>query len=309
MTTTDKPPQAGSDLRRRAGVLGGAVAGIGLVMLPVVQYLEMGRSPAERLATEMAQPLGLLWCGLFMALGITLGMRLFAGRRDGVAGMWWGIGIVWLVITLIGNPYVARAALQATEYPPTDQSPSEYFDGVVLLGGGIGPDPLDRPKLGGDGDRIRPVLQLWQAGLTNRIVVTGTSAIAGRPDPTQLTTDLLVSLGIPESTIVHVEGVNTAAEMENLRSVIDTHDARDSANSSEPGQSRKTRWAVVTSAFHMPRAMRLAQKQGMDLIPIPTAHRLGHEPIGLAATIIPSVGALDDLSRCWKEWLAALVGR
>jgi len=170
----------------------------------------------------------------------------------------------------------------------------------VLLGGGITSTPTNEPQLGFDGDRIRPVLQLWEAGRVERVIVTGTSAIPGTPGPAELTTELLQSFGVPREAIVAVSGVNTAAEMLALKDLF--------AVSSELG-GKQPRRALVTSAFHMPRALRLAAKAELELEPIPTSFRSNSTPVGVAASWVPTAAAMDDISKCAKEWLAKLLSR
>lgn len=279
----------------------GALVAAGFLMaLPLVQWLEFGRSAGERLATDMAMPMGLMWCGLTLAMGAAIGSKLSTARGRAAGCTGWVLVVAWFFLTLTGNKHLGRFAFAQTEHPSVVDDTSQHFESVVLLGGGIVTTPKGEPQLGPDGDRIRPVLQLWEAGRFERVIVTGTSAIPGTPSPTKLTTELLISLGVPAEVIVPVVGVNTASEMSGLKDLF--------AASSVP-EGKPPRRALVTSAFHMPRALRLAAKAELEFEPLPTAFRSGRYPVGIAASAVPTAAAMDDLSKCAKEWLAGLLGR
>ena len=66
----------------------------------------------------------------------------------------------------------------------------------------------------------------------------------------------------------------------------------------------------MTSAFHMPRAMRLAESQNLDLIPIPCAFRSSraNRP-WKASDWVPTADAQSTLGLAMKELLAFVLGR
>ena len=70
------------------------------------------------------------------------------------------------------------------------------------------------------------------------------------------------------------------------------------------------RCAVITSAYHMPRAMRLAKKFGIRADPIPSHFRSPSEnkPI-TSEDFLPKADNLADFHDLFKEWMAGIVGR
>jgi uncharacterized SAM-binding protein YcdF (DUF218 family) len=68
------------------------------------------------------------------------------------------------------------------------------------------------------------------------------------------------------------------------------------------------RIGVVTSAWHMQRAMRLANAAGVKVEPLPSDF-LGIVPTWDRAAIVPNAQALHESSLALKEYLARLVGR
>ena len=66
---------------------------------------------------------------------------------------------------------------------------------------------------------------------------------------------------------------------------------------------------ILTSASHLPRAMRLAKARGLDdLIPLAADYRVTSSPKTFMS-YIPSAGALDQFSRSQREIIARLVNR
>ncbi|WP_164103381.1 YdcF family protein [Candidatus Laterigemmans baculatus] len=289
-------------------VAAGVVAAVLLVLLGV-QALQFGRPGLEKMLTELAMPLGLLWLTLALAVAYAAihrwRTRRVAGGEassNGSSRAWLGIALVlWVALSLLGNRSVATWAWAQTQYPLDDAPQVEQLDAVILLGGGVHADPFDAPQLASDGDRIRPPLQLWHAGRVKKIIVTGTSALPGERGPADLTEELLISLGVPATAILRVSGRNTSEEMVELREVVAALPARP--------DGRPPRVGLVTSAYHLPRALRLARGQGLDLVPLPAGYNGSGRSTGWARELVPTSGALDDVTACWKEWLAAAVGR
>lgn len=278
-----------------------AVGLLGLLLL--IQTLSYGRIGLEKMLTEMAQPYGLLWIALTLGLGSSVSLWLRGGVRR---PMWISLLGLWIAATLAGNRWAVDVALQQTQFPAaaaaTAAGAETTYDVLIVLGGGIGQGPLGRPQLLADGDRIRPPLQLWHAGRVERILLTGSATIPGHPHVAELTAQLLIECGVSADAIQTVGGRNTTEEMAAIRKLVDEWG---SDRGDAPG-----RVGLVTSAFHMPRALRLARRQGLEqLVPLPVAYRGQGERAGWARGTVPTAGALADLSLCWKEWMASAIGR
>jgi uncharacterized SAM-binding protein YcdF (DUF218 family) len=68
-----------------------------------------------------------------------------------------------------------------------------------------------------------------------------------------------------------------------------------------PGET----WLLVTSAFHMPRAMGLFRKAGFAVLPWPTDYRTsGREGIGMFRD--GPVDALQTTTLAMREWIGLL---
>lgn len=99
-----------------------------------------------------------------------------------------------------------------------------------------------------------------------------------------------LSLGVPEEDIVsETTPRDTAEEMAVL--------------SRRLGESP---FVLVTSAAHMPRALRLAEGVGLNPIPAPTDFRLVEASAASAQAWLPSAGHLQRAGHALHEWLGLL---
>jgi uncharacterized SAM-binding protein YcdF (DUF218 family) len=179
----------------------------------------------------------------------------------------------------------------------------QSFDVLIVLGGGASTGANGRPQVTSAGDRIVLAAQLYQAGKARRIICTGERIRAMNPDgadPAQQGMLILEALGVPRGAIERSSGTNTAEELASIAQVA------------KPGE----RMGLITSAWHMPRALRLARRHGLELEPVP-ADFVGSrpdaaQPPGFGATVllcIPDAEALVVAARWEKEQLARIVGR
>ena len=92
----------------------------------------------------------------------------------------------------------------------------------------------------------------------------------------------LLALGVPDVAIV-MEGksLNTIENMQETRALVGTG-----------------RVALVTSGYHMPRALRLARKAGLDAEAFPTDWQVLPSATPWWEQLMPSVGALTALRHC-----------
>lgn len=195
---------------------------------------------------------------------------------------------------------VANALVKSLERPffGFDPTALERLDAIVVLGGGTTTNPNAQAQLARSGERIGMAAKLFLAGKTERIICTGTQKYISSPDDldtAQESKTLLLGLAIPPESIDTIPGQNTYQEMQNLKIWLADHpDAQ--------------RIGILTSAWHLQRAMRLAKSTGIEATPIP-ADFLSRYPSVSPDWIIPSSENLERSALALKERLAAFVGR
>ncbi len=274
------------------------VAALGLAASPVLAgYLISGKSIAEKIVTQLTQPTSLLLIGL-----IALGFGLVAQNRRSLGLIAILLGVfVWGISTeFIGGRVVRNWERQITGSPWQSLDP---LDTVVVLGGGTSKRPDNAPHLNQSGDRVATAVRLYHRGLVKHLVTTGdvlvmSGTLAGEFEdldrPSVQTIALWSEMGIPKSSIDSLGGQNTASEMNELLR--------------HPEWWENKRCGLITSAFHMPRAIQLARARGMDLVPVPCDYRAYSRPL-TPLDFVPDLYVLWTVHVCFKEWLGMRVGR
>lgn len=271
------------------------MAGVGLAMavtlLGVTVFLADHPALVEKLLTRLVLPAGALWCVIYGAAAVCLRR----GQRR--AGLVW-VG-VWVAYGLAGSGQVGGAMIAALEAGYGAGDDAARYDAVMVLGGGTGVRPDGAPQLAYAGDRVRVAAVVWQRGQTPVLVASGTS-LGGldQPEARDLgaeTAALWAQMGVPAAAVVTLAGPhNTATEIEALAQ-----------------HARAAGWrrvGLVTSAWHLRRAMRLAERAGLDAAPIAADVRGGVAPWS-AVAVVPTGSGFYRVSFASKEWLGALVGR
>ncbi len=269
--------------------------------------------------------LGHLLMPLPLGLGlITLGLLLLVCRRR-VRG-WSLLLLGWLVLAVASNravsialttslektypPVPALVALPPVESaPPSSEGPApavtapalpEGLRGVgfvAVLGSGHG-NATDLPaglRLSDSArSRLTEGLRVALALPDSWLVVCGPSiAVAGTPDTATATharmlADAAVGLGFPRDRIVELDtGRDTAEEIEALKLFV--------------GEERL---ALVTSAWHLPRAIKLADAAGLSAHPCPADYLGGRDatPPPLSRVTWDSE-SLNNTTRAWREYV------
>lgn len=259
--------------------------------LPLGTGWWLGRHAAEKLLTQLCMPVGLVWMALLLMTLIS-----WASRRRGTAIM---LALLFAFDWAMSCSYLSQQAIQALEGQVVSWDPTrdDKLDVLVVLGGGTNRDEQRRSQLTGAGDRVAWSARLFQRGKASKLVTTG-DAIASLSeagdDPSEETIEIWLDWGIDKTYIETLSGRNTAEELADLRSRTDLWQGK--------------RVGLVTSAFHMPRAMRLAKGLGLDLIPVSCDRKSSSGPM-TAMDFLPSAGAMRDWETVWKETLANFVGR
>ncbi|WP_244281472.1 YdcF family protein [Synechococcus sp. UW105] len=187
-------------------------------------------------------------------------------------------------------------------------------DAIVVLSGGL------HPALGSarfsewqDPDRFLAGLELYRAGKAPLLFFTGgTSPFRpGQPLEGHLYRKEAERQGISSDSIVVTSAVvNTAEEASQIRNLFE---ANESSTPTFHANSAPPKILLVTSAFHMKRAQRVFQRQGLGVQPFPVdfqsragwAGPLWRDP----TQWFPSAHALDESSRALRELLGRLVYR
>jgi uncharacterized SAM-binding protein YcdF (DUF218 family) len=204
----------------------------------------------------LASPINLLLVGALVGIVLCYGRRYRFGRALTLAA----------VLLLFGTATLPlRAVLLAPledrfPQPPADMKPPY---GIIVLGGGIS-DSLSAARgqtvFDEGGERIMEAVILAKRFPDARIVYTGgtNSMLGGTSSEAVRARDLMAQLGVaPDRVTIEDKSRNTDENARFTAAIVHP----------EPWQ----RWVLVTSAFHMPRAMGVFEKAGFHPIAYPVS--------------------------------------
>ena len=234
--------------------------------------------------------LALLVLGLVLSL---IPRRAALGRRLTVGGA--------VLLLLFSNRFVSACLLRPLEarYPPVPEMaagiPAPRIAGcrvVAVLGGGNSDVPglsatsqLSTSALARVVEAVRILRSLPDA----RLIVSGPGQ-PGRPSHAAVLAAAAESLGISPSRITQIDDA------------LDTED--ESFAFAKLIGGRRT--ALVTSAWHMPRAARLFRKAGVDFVPCPADFVARDEATLHWAEIGCDIESLERSTRAVHEWIGLL---
>ncbi|MBI2741853.1 MAG: YdcF family protein [Rhodospirillales bacterium] len=236
-----------------------------------------------------------------MAVGLLLAWVLALVGLNRLSAV---VAILAIAQTLIMSfPPVADALLEPLQdkaRAAAAEAPACCYDAIVVLGGGVtpaAPPYLVDPDLVDAADRVWHAARLYHRGLARRIIVSGGSLLARNGDPATTEAEamrrFLVDLGVPSEAIVsESKSQNTLENIRNVRQMV--------------GEARV---ALVTSASHMPRALKLARQANLNVGAFPTDWRLPAEARPSWENWVPSIAALAWSSIGLREHVALLLDR
>jgi uncharacterized SAM-binding protein YcdF (DUF218 family) len=205
------------------------------------------------------------------------------------------------------NNWVAMSLARSLEwrYLPPEEVPE--VEVIVLLGGGTFPAEWPRAtvEVNGAGDRVLYTAFLYRQGKVKRVLVSGglIDWVARPSTPAQDMAALLEMMGVPAQALwLQPDSRNTYEDALYSAQLLKDHGI--------------LRVLLVTSAGHMPRAVKLFQAQGIEVVPLPTDYTVTQaeweqitEP-DLRVQILnllPNAENLAMTSRVLKEYIGILV--
>jgi uncharacterized SAM-binding protein YcdF (DUF218 family) len=203
------------------------------------------------LLPRILSPLGVVVLLLLVSI-------VYRRRAPGVLGL--------LVLLVCALPATERAVWAGLEsgypYRPVEAVPTT--GAVVVLSGMLDGTPTSDGTLSQWGeatDRFFAGLDLFRAGKAPVMIFTqGRPPWSGRPLEGGMLARRAVSLGVPESQIMLTgEVANTEDEALAVSDLMGLADIRN--------------LTLVTSSFHMPRAVMIFERAGLSVVPYPTDFR------------------------------------
>ena len=251
-----------------------------------------GTAMLEKMLTNLAMPLGLIWLALIVLVYFSLLKRQAWPALVGF--------ICFFILTLSGNAFFSNWLISTLErpYEDADVYEMEPLDTLVVLGGGTTSRVDGQSQLVDGGDRVATAARMYHKGKAANIICTGSQSFRSTENdlsPREEAALILRELGVPEENVFQMKGANTYQEISNLKKWME----------SNPDHGRI---GIVTSAWHMPRVMRLVETEGITVVPVPCDYLA--RPYGPSPNlVIPGAKQVAITAKATKEYLAGLVGR
>ena len=247
---------------------------------------------ASKLLSFAIEPL--FWVLVFLLSGLMLlHRRPRLGRR-----LSWLALIVLMVSCWTAGPEVFLRELE-TRYPPASTVDPRQFTGIVVLGGGLSRADLwiehDRIALNDQANRMTEAVALMRQYPHLRLLFTGGSGsvLADDLSEAQRARIFFDAMGVDKSRVTYESQSRNTYENALFSATVD-------------GVDNKKPWLLLTSAFHMPRAMGVFARTGWNTTPWPVDYRTtAHESwFEFSLHAGPSVWTLT-----LHEWLGLLAYR
>ena len=222
-------------------------------------------------------------------LGLT-GIALLRLRNE----RWRRRGRGFLVATIsalavFGLTPLSPLALSILEQRFSPLQASSEIDGIILLGGGLNHcGESDCPsELNDSGQRLITAAELARRYPNATVIVSGGPRESDGSSEASVSAAMLQTMGVAAERIrIEDRSLSTAENARLTAALI--------------GTSRTEHWALVTSAFHMPRAIGAFRKAGVSVIAAPCNYRSYGRP-GFLAIRASDALAITDIAA--KEYI------
>lgn len=177
----------------------------------------------------------------------------------------------------------------------------EHYDGLILLGGFSSyQDSSQRIRFNESADRLFQALELYNKGKADYFIFTGGSARILREEKEEgvYLSDYLKLIGLPDDRLL-VESISRNTH----ENAVETYRML-----KDKGMDGK-RFLLVTSGFHMKRAVGCFKKEGMDVEPYATDPLQSIFKPDFGDAITPSASVLARWERLYREWVGYVVYR
>ena len=235
-------------------------------------------------------------CVEMMALGLVL---LAFSRKQKTGKFLIALGLIILVMCSYEGISGRILRTLETQYPPLQGAELIRYESrgidvrsvkwVVVLASGVSGDPTLPIQLQiSHYSRVRLMEGIRLHGLLpdSKIILTGGLGFDGPPETTTLSR-VAEELGVAKSDmILEVESRDTKDHPLYVRDIV----------KEEP-------FILVTSAFHMPRAMKLFLKQGLAPIPAPAGHWKPATEFWSPRSLFPSASGLRLAELAYHEYM------
>jgi len=203
------------------------------------------------------------------------------------------------VFVFFSNSYITKNIWYRYQWPYDEMKPGEKYAAGILLGGFVSYDEeRNRSYFNRSSDRFIQAARLYKQGKIAKIIMTGGNALFIKNteyNEADFVVKNLIALGIPATDIfIERKAKNT------IENSIYTAKILDSAHVPAP-------YVLITSAIHMPRAVKIFTKTGIRVRPYPCDFQVLSSDTRFSwQSIVPSSAAFEMWNILFREFVGAI---
>ena len=198
---------------------------------------------------------------------------------------------------LLTNNLIYKKTMLWWQTPRQELKKGTQLEAGILLGGMYTFDDDGQGYFNDACDRFIEMNKLYQSGIIKKIVISGGSAAVLIKEPSEadsLKKEFMLS-GVKEQDII-LDPVSRST----YENALFTKRLTDSLHLKPP-------FALVTSAFHMRRALRVFRKQHLDVVPFSSNYIVVNKTMSPEQYILPNPKLLNDWGLVIKEWIGIMM--
>jgi uncharacterized SAM-binding protein YcdF (DUF218 family) len=203
------------------------------------------------------------------------------------------------VFLFFSNSYIPKNIWYRYQWPYNEMKPGEKYTAGILLGGFVSYDEKsNRSFFNHSSDRFIQAARLYRLGHISKIIMTGGNALfidKKEYNEADFVVKNLAELGIPVADIfAEKKAKNTIENSLFSRRMLDSAHI--------PGP-----YVLITSAVHMPRAMKIFTAAGIKVRPYPCDYQVvAYDTRFSWQSIVPSSSAFEMWNILLKEFAGTL---
>jgi len=199
------------------------------------------------------------------------------------------------IFYVFSNGFLIDEFARWWETPPVVDSQLKNYDVAIVLGGYSSYNKVaERVTFKESSDRIVQAMRLYKLGKVKKILLNGGSGSISEPELREaiFIQHFLLENGIQKKDIlIEPDSKNTHENAVQAKGILEQN-------------FPEGRYLLITSGYHMPRAMGCFKKLGVEFTPYPVDHFSGKRKFVFDHLFIPNAGAMI----VWQGFLREVFG-
>lgn len=210
----------------------------------------------------------------------------------------WAFILAAVLFLVFSSPVVFQMYARWFQPAPAVMTPGDHYSFGIVAGGFGSVDRYGDGYFNTAADRFLQTVRLYKIGLIDRILISGGNSKKKDKNFQEAAwaREQMMQFGVPGQVIfVEDRSEGTADNAINSKAILDSLHAQGP-------------YLLITSAFHMPRAKKLYENVGLQVVAYPCNYTEGRGPITWN-DLIPSVEVLTSWSKYIKQTVGRMIGK